>query len=235
MAKKNKKSKEIKKRPKAVKPSVAKKMKKAKTLKKVIAPKASKVKKTLVPKHSKKKTVTSKGSKTPSRVTKKSVKLTPFLLFQQKKLQSLRDSLLDQMQDVAQGNLRAAPESGGGAAFGQHMGDAGSDAYEKDFALSLLSQEQDSLNEIEDSLKRIEEGTYGVCEKSGKTIPKARLEALPWARYTVECQAEIEKAMKGKRRWDSSPQFMDTNDSVEDDDEDESGGEEETRGRIKEE
>ncbi|MBX7157510.1 MAG: TraR/DksA family transcriptional regulator [Verrucomicrobiae bacterium] len=167
------------------------------------------------------------------KIAKKPVKLTPFLLTQQKKLQELRDLLLDQMQDVAQGNLRAAPESGGGAAFGQHMGDAGSDAYEKDFALSLLSQEQDSLNEIEDALQRIEDGSYGICEKSGKTIPKARLEALPWARFTVECQAEMEKAMKGKHRWESVPQFMDMNEGS--DEEDEEEGEEETRIRIKEE
>lgn len=233
MAKKNKKSKEIKKQPKAVKPSVVKKAK-AKLLskKKVVAPKA---KKASVPKPLKKKAVASKVSQPSKPATKKPLKLTPFLLIQQKKLQSLRDSLLDQMQDVAQGNLRATPDSGGGSAFGQHMGDAGSDAYEKDFALSLLSQEQDSLNEIEDALQRIEEGTYGTCEKSGKIIVKARLEALPWARYTVECQAEMEKAMKGKRRWDSSPQFMDMNDSSEDDDEDEGGNEEEPRTRSKEE
>ncbi|MEZ5405982.1 MAG: TraR/DksA C4-type zinc finger protein [Verrucomicrobiia bacterium] len=167
------------------------------------------------------------------KIAKKPVKLTPFLASQQKKLQELRDLLLDQMQDVAQGNLRAAPEGGGGAAFGQHMGDAGSDAYEKDFALSLLSQEQDSLNEIEDALQRIEDGSYGICEKSGKTIPKARLEALPWARFTVECQAEMEKAMKGRHRWESVPQFMDMNETSEDEDEEE--GEEETRIRIKEE
>lgn len=236
MAKKNKKSKEIKKSKKVSRPLAAKKASKAKVVKNKLKKTLTKAKKTL-------KLRLKKGSK-PVRssrislepVKKKLIKLTPFLLNQQKKLQSLRDALLDQMQDVAQGNLRAAPESGGGAAFGQHMGDAGSDAYEKDFALSLLSQEQDSLNEIEDALQRIEDRTYGICEKSGKPILKARLEALPWARYTVECQAEMEKAMKGKRRWDSSPQFMDMNESPEEDDDEEvSSGEEEIRARSKEE
>ena len=233
MAKKNKKSKEIKrlKKVKSSKPSVAK-AKKAKVVK---APKKTILAK--VKKEATKKAVTKveRPSVSIPKAPKKKIKLTPFLVNQQKKLQSLRDSLLDQMQDVAQGNLRAAPEGGGGAAFGQHMGDAGSDAYEKDFALSLLSQEQDSLNEIEDALQRIEDGTFGVCEKSGKTILKARLEALPWARYTVECQAEMEKAMKGKRRWDSTPQFMDMNDSSEEEDDEEgNSGEEETRVRVKE-
>ncbi len=144
-----------------------------------------------------------------------------YLLQQKKKLEDLRDILLDQMQDVSQGSLRTAPDSGGGAAFGQHMGDAGSDAYEKDFALSLLSQEQDSLYEINEAIKRIEGGTYGVCELSNKDIPKARLEAIPWARFTVECQAEIEKQNKGRRRWDSTPQFMETSEGAEDEDDEE--------------
>ena len=77
--------------------------------------------------------------------------------------------------------------------------DAGSDAYDRDFALSLLSQEQDALYEIEEALKRIDLGAYGVCEMSGKPINHARLEALPFARYTVECQSQIEKQGKVTR------------------------------------
>ena len=52
-----------------------------------------------------------------------------------------------------------------------HQADAGSDVYDRDFALSLLSQEQDALYEIDQALKRIELGTYGICEMSGKSIP----------------------------------------------------------------
>ncbi len=152
------------------------------------------------------------------------VELTAFLRKQKQKLEDLRDHLLDQMHDVSRDNLRAAPDLGGGSAFGQHMGDAGSDAYEKDFALSLLSQEQDSLYEIEEALKRLDGGTYGVCEKSGKRIPHERLEAIPWARHTVECQAEIERALKGRNKWESHPHFMDVAE----------GGEEEPRLRGKE-
>ena len=80
-----------------------------------------------------------------------------------------------------------------------HQGDAGSDAYDRDFALGLLSMEQDSLYEIDQALKRIDDGSYGVCEISGKQIMKARLEALPFTRYTVECQAEIEKRNRYQR------------------------------------
>ncbi len=124
------------------------------------------------------------------------VKLTPFLKVQKERLQFLRDSLLDSMAGVAKDTLRSRPEGSEGSAFGQHQADAGSDAYDKDFALSLLSQEQDALYEIEEALKRVNNGTYGTCEMSGKVIMIARLEALPFARYTVECQTELEKQRK---------------------------------------
>jgi len=63
----------------------------------------------------------------------------------------------------------------------------------------LLSQEQDALYEIDEALKRIELGTYGKCEMSGKPIPRARLEAIPFARFTVECQSQLEKQSKATR------------------------------------
>jgi RNA polymerase-binding transcription factor DksA len=80
-----------------------------------------------------------------------------------------------------------------------HQADAGSDAYDKDFALSLLSQEQDALYEVEEALKRIDNGTYGTCEMSGKSIPHPRLEALPFARFTVQCQTDVEKNRRFQR------------------------------------
>jgi DnaK suppressor protein len=126
-------------------------------------------------------------------------KLSPFLKKQKAKLLQLRDSLLDAMMGVSRDTLRARAEGSEASAFGMHQADAGSDAYDRDFALSLLSQEQDALYEIDEALKRIEGGTYGVCEMSGKAIPHARLEAIPFARYTVECQTMIEKQKKATR------------------------------------
>lgn len=123
-------------------------------------------------------------------------KLTQFEKQQRERLIVLRDTILDSMAGVAKDTLRARPEGNEASAFGMHQADAGSDAYDKDFALSLLSQEQDALYEIEEALKRIEYGTYGVCESSGKPIPVARLQALPFARLTVECQAEFERTKR---------------------------------------
>lgn len=132
-------------------------------------------------------------------VKKDLTKLSPFLKLQLERLHLLRDTILDSMAGVAKDTLRSRPEGSEASAFGMHQADAGSDAYDKDFALSLLSQEQDALYEIEEALKRIEIGTYGVCEMSGKEIPAARLEVLPFARLTVECQAEFERTRKFQR------------------------------------
>ena len=124
---------------------------------------------------------------------KKTKLLKGFLKGQKQRLLDLRDALLDQMSGVARDTLRSRSEDGGASAFGMHQADAGSDAYDREFALNLLSQEQDALYEIEEALKRIENGTYGVCEMSGASIPQARLEALPFARFTVECQEQLEQ------------------------------------------
>lgn len=126
-------------------------------------------------------------------------RLDPFTKQQRDKLLQLRDAMVDSMAGVAQDTLRSRAEGSEASAFGMHQADAGSDAYDRDFALSLLSQEQDALYEIDQALKRIELGTYGVCEMSGKSIPKARLEAIPFARFTVECQSQLEKQNKASR------------------------------------
>jgi RNA polymerase-binding transcription factor DksA len=135
----------------------------------------------------------------PRPLPKKPVKLTPFMKLQKQRLMALRDTILDSMAGVAKDTLRSRPEGSEASAFGMHQADAGSDAYDKDFALSLLSQEQDALYEIEEALKRIDAGTYGVCEMSGKPIPQLRLEALPFARFTVQCQSDLEKNKRFSR------------------------------------
>jgi len=153
-----------------------------------------------------------------------------FLERQKLKLAELRDHIVDQMQGVTKDSLRERGE-GGGSAFGMHQADAGSDAYEKDFALSLLSQEQDALYEIESALKRIEAHVYGVCEMSGQPIPVARLEAIPFARFTVECQSRFEQENKGKNRWEPAQPLMDSNETSDDEGGEESDEEEKTKSK----
>jgi len=102
-------------------------------------------------------------------------------------LLELRDQLLHQMSGLAK---ESAQEMAG---YSLHMADSGTDNFDRDFALSLLSADQDSVYEIEEALKRIERKSFGVCELTGKAIPKARLEAIPWTRFTVEAQAQLER------------------------------------------
>ncbi len=76
-----------------------------------------------------------------------------------------------------------------------HMADIGTDNYEQEFALGLMDSEIKLLREIDEALMRIEEGTYGICEGTGEPIPKARLEAQPWARYCVEFARKLEQGL----------------------------------------
>lgn len=87
-------------------------------------------------------------------------------------------------------------DSGDLSSYGQHMADAGTDSFERDFALSMVSSEQDALYEIDEAIRRIRNGTYGVCEITGKPISRDRLKAVPFARYSVEGQAEMEKGRR---------------------------------------
>jgi DnaK suppressor protein len=104
-----------------------------------------------------------------------------------KNLLELRERLLNQMSGLAR---ESAEEM---ASYSLHMADSGTDNFDRDFALSLLSSDQDAVYEIEEALKRIEKDTYGVCELTGKPIPRARLDAIPWTRFTVEAQAQLER------------------------------------------
>lgn len=150
-----------------------------------------------------------------------------FLKKQKQRLIELRSHLLDAMEGVAKENLRTRPEGSEASVGGMHMGDAGSDAYDRDFALSLLSKEQDALYEIGEALKRIDAKTYGYCEMTGRKIPEERLEALPFTRFTREAQEQIERNQygAGPRRVPARSVFNLDEDA---ESEDEDGEEEET-------
>jgi RNA polymerase-binding transcription factor DksA len=80
-----------------------------------------------------------------------------------------------------------------------HMADVGTDNYEIENIIGLMSSERKILVEIDDALRRIEEGKYGICEGNGEHIPKARLSAIPWARYCVACATLLEKGLLAEK------------------------------------
>jgi hypothetical protein len=75
-----------------------------------------------------------------------------------------------------------------------HMADMGSDVYEQDFTLGMAETERAIVNEIDAALQRIEDKTFGVCQMTGKPISKARLDAKPWAKYTIEAERIAESS-----------------------------------------
>lgn len=130
-------------------------------------------------------------------------------------LLELRQRLLDQMSGLAKESAEEMP------GYSLHMADSGTDNFDRDFALSLLSSDQDAIYEIEEALKRIEKNTYGVCELTGKPIPKARLDAIPWTRFTVEAQAQLEKEGVLRQRRLGALGSVDTASAVEVEEDDE--------------
>lgn len=123
----------------------------------------------------------------------KVAKLTAFEKKQRQRLLDLRDQITDMMYGIQNDTIKQGSEGSDASGSGMHQGDAGSDAYDRDFALTMLSKEANALGEIEQALQRLELGTYGICEESGQKIPNPRLEAMPFARLTVERQAAKEQ------------------------------------------
>ena len=112
-------------------------------------------------------------------------------------LQKYREMLLERRQELV-GVLNVMEEealrSRGGNLSNMplHMADVGSDTYDQDFTLGMAEAERKLLLEIDQALVRIADRTYGVCQMTGKPIPKMRLNAKPWAKYTIEAARLVE-------------------------------------------
>jgi len=112
-----------------------------------------------------------------------------------KLLVDLRKHLTEGIERHSEETLKRSVKDDAGdlSSYGQHMADAGTDTFDRDFALSLVSNEQEALSEIEAAIKRIRDGTYGICEITAKPISKERLLAVPFTRYSAEAQKQIER------------------------------------------
>jgi len=122
------------------------------------------------------------------------------LAFYKDLLLKLRDRIIDEISFLSNDNLnRSQKESSGDlSSHSFHMADQGTDNFDREFAASLLSSEQDVLYEIDEAIRRVDGGTYGVCEVTGEQIERERLKVLPFARCSVAAQAEMER---GKPRF----------------------------------
>jgi DnaK suppressor protein len=95
----------------------------------------------------------------------------------------LADAALKKNRGEANGDLSSMPI---------HMADLGSDNFEQEFSLSLMENDEVTLEAIESALERIEDGVYGDCEECGAKIPKTRLQAIPYTPYCVKCASAME-------------------------------------------
>ncbi|OHB65113.1 MAG: hypothetical protein A2Y77_00490 [Planctomycetes bacterium RBG_13_62_9] len=110
-----------------------------------------------------------------------------------------REEILHNVVEIEDETLRKSrlDASGDLSSMPIHMADLGTDNYQQEFSLGLMDSERRLLMEIDDALHRIEEGTYGICEGTGLPISKARLEAQPWARYSVDYARKMEQGQAG--------------------------------------
>ena len=119
--------------------------------------------------------------------------------FSARELEHFRDLLLAKRREIL-GDMssmeREALRSSGGSNLSTlpiHMADMGTDNYEQEFTLGLVETERKLIREINNALAKIQNGTYGICEGTGKPITRARLEVQPWARYSIEYAKKIER------------------------------------------
>ncbi len=103
------------------------------------------------------------------------------------RLIQVRQYLITRQNDLVKDAKEEQPS------FSLHMADAATDSFDRDLALSRASAEQDAVYEIDEALDRIREGTYGICELTGKPIEASRLEAIPWTRFSMEAEKQLEK------------------------------------------
>ena len=117
--------------------------------------------------------------------------LKPF----KERLLQLRSRLRGDVNAMANATLRRTRSEASGdlSSMPIHMADIGSDNFEQEFTLSLMENDEETLDLIESALVRIEEGTYGSCTDCGAQIPKTRLNAIPYTPHCIKCAAQSQR------------------------------------------
>ena len=110
-----------------------------------------------------------------------------------KKLTKIKEDILHDLKNLSEANSPDAKENSGDSGHALHIADVATDMYEREFSLGLASNDRELLQKVDSALKRIEDGTYGICLKTKKPISLERLKAIPYAEYCVEAQEEIER------------------------------------------
>ena len=125
----------------------------------------------------------------------------PMAQMLRRRLQALQESLSGRVRALRGGGMDAAMVDSLGelSAYDQHTADLGSETFERSKDLALLERAELTLDEVEQALRRMDQGRYGRCEDCGRFIGYARLLALPYARRCAACQTERDQREQERR------------------------------------
>lgn len=111
------------------------------------------------------------------------------------KFKTKLEEMHQQLTKLLRGSTAEIKKPDEATGYSQHQADQGTDDFDRTISLEVTGKEYEILRQVERALEKIEENTYGVCDVTGKEIPKARLEAVPYATMTVEAQDKMEKGL----------------------------------------
>ena len=106
-----------------------------------------------------------------------------------------KEQIIDGIKHISEDTLKKSQKEAAGdiSGYTYHMADVATDSYDREFSLSLASNDREALYELDDALKKAEDGTFGICDACKQLISKNRLKAVPSARLCVKCQEKKEK------------------------------------------
>ncbi len=112
-----------------------------------------------------------------------------------KLLAKKKEDIIEGIKHISEDTLKKSPKDASGdiSGYTYHMADVATDTYDREFSLGLVSSDRELLYELDDAVKRIEDGSFGVCEECKCLIAKIRLKAVPHARLCVKCQEKRER------------------------------------------
>jgi RNA polymerase-binding protein DksA len=115
--------------------------------------------------------------------------------FYKKLLLKIKGQIQGDIRSMSDENEGEQGDKGDVSGHALHMADVATDMYDREFNLSLASNDREVISRIDDALARIDKGVYGFCLKSGKRIPDQRLKAIPYAEYCLEVQEEMDRKL----------------------------------------
>ena len=154
------------------------------------------MKKKIVKKAAKKRVnkVIKKVAKVAKKIVKKTLPRKALDQFK-KLLLKRKEEINDEIKHINTETLKRSQKENSGdlSGYSFHMADVATDNYDREFSLGLAGNERELLYEIDNALRKIQEGEFGACEECGKLVSKARLKAVPYAKLCIKCQEAKEQ------------------------------------------